>query len=298
MLGIMLDVNDFIAWRKTKMKFKKMVCLSLAILLFAFNFYSGRVDALFGNAHFNIGKKVAEKLDASISEESKSAFLSGIVYADIGKFKFDKEAGVESDSDKFVSEMKKFAETEEEKWFVRGFEAHIFQDSETKKFLKDILGHEYSSYVVYVIDCGTLDSYFVKKSGVLHNDYLSKFNFGQITDGLDMADLSKKFNMTEEGLKKYATDVLSQYSEGLRKNNLIICDDLIKKTYESLGFETISLNDIHEQAGNLLGSTIIIPAFVGSKVQISDGLASKIEQKSEELADLCVSNFSDKAEEI
>ena len=292
------------------MKFKKMVYVSLAALLFAPNFCSGRVNALFGNAHFNIGKKVIEKLDASISKESKNAFLSGIVYADIGKFKFDKETGVESDSDKFVSEMKKFAETEEEKWFVRGFEAHIFQDSETKKFLKDILGHEYSSYADYVVDCGTLDSYFVIKSGILYNDYLSKFNFEQITDGLDMAEMSKKFNMTEEDLKKSAAYVLGCYlkilgnsgkmknSLVLKKNSLVMYDDLIKKTYESLGFEEISLDDIHEQAGNLLGSTIIIPKFVESKVRISMELASKIEQKSEELADLCVSNFSDKAEEI
>ena len=275
------------------MKIKKIVCVPLSILLFVFNFCSGRVNALFGNAHFSIGKKVVEKLDTDISEGEKKAFLSGIVYADIGRFKFDDETDIASDSNKFVDEMKKFAKTKEEKWFVRGFEIHIFQDSETKKFLEDILDHKGSSYITYAIDCGTLDSYFVKKSGILYNDYLSKFNFEQVTAGLDVNEFSKKFGITEEKLKELAANTLNKCSKNLTKVNLVMYDELIRKTYESLGFDKISLDDIHDQAGNLLGITMIVPAFIESKIQISEKLALKIEQKSEELADLCISKLND-----
>ena len=275
------------------MKIKKTVCVFLAALWFIFDFYSGRVNALFGNAHFSIGKKVLEKLDTDISEGEKKAFLSGIVYADIGRFKFDDETGIASDSNKFVAEMKKFAETKEEKWFVRGFEIHVFQDGETRKFLEDILGHKYSSYITYAVDCGTLDSYFVKESGILYNDYLGKFNFEQVTAGLDINEFSKKFKTTEEKLKKLAANTLNKCPENLTKVNLVMYDELIRKTYESLGFDKISLDDIHDQAGNLLGVTIIVPAFLESKIQVSEELALKIEQKSKELADLCISKLND-----
>lgn len=279
--------------KKRKIKIKKTICVSLAVLLFVFNFCSRKVNALFGNAHFSIGKKVIEKLDKNISEGEKKAFLSGIVYADIGRFKFDNETGIASDSNKFVTEMKKFAKTKEEKWFVRGFEIHIFQDGETRKFLKDIFGHKYSSYITYVIDCGTLDSYFVKESGILYNDYLSKFNFEQVTAGLDMNKFSKEFDVTEEKLKKLAANTLNKCSKNLTKVNLVMYDKLIRKTYESFGYDKISLDDINDQVGNLLGVMIIVSAFVESKIQISEELALKIEQKSKELADLCISELND-----
>lgn len=275
------------------MTIKKTVYMTLAVLLLVFDFCSEKVNALFGNAHFSIGKKVIEKLDTNISEGERKAFLSGIVYADVGRFKFDNETGIASDSNKFVAEMKRIAETKEEKWFVRGFEIHIFQDGKTRKFLEDILGHKYSSYVTYAIDCGTLDSYFVKESGILYNDYLSKLNFEQVTAGLDMNKFSKEFDIAEEKLKEFATNTLIKCSKNSAKVNLVMYDELIKKTYESLGFDKISLDDIHDQAGNLLGVTIIVPAFVESKIQISEELALKIEQKSKELADLCISEFND-----
>ena len=70
-------------------------------------------------------------------------------------------------------------------------------------------------------------------------------------------------------------------------------DELIRKTYESLGYDKIGLDDINDQVGNLLGVMIIVSAFVESKIQISEELALKIEQKSKELADLCISELND-----
>ena len=63
---------------------------------------------MFGNAHYNIGKQIIDKIDIDLSPSEKNAFLSGMVYADIGRFKFDKQSSVESDSTHFVSEMKKY----------------------------------------------------------------------------------------------------------------------------------------------------------------------------------------------
>lgn len=39
-------------------------------------------------------------------------FLYGVVYADVGRFKFDNETGIDSDSYEFVNAMKKFAKTD------------------------------------------------------------------------------------------------------------------------------------------------------------------------------------------
>lgn len=266
-----------------------MICLSLVTLFFGVNCLNMEANALFGNTHFNLGKKIIEKLEEKPSKNEEDAFLSGMVYADIGRFKFDKETGVDSDSDKFANEMEKLAQTNEEKWFAYGFRVHVFQDNETKKFLNDVLDRDYSSYSEYMMNCGVLDSYFSKKSGILYNEFLNKFNFKQITSGWDIGDLSKISGAPEDKIEDFAMRIIKKHSDYPQKNNLLMHDDLVQRTYKSLGFE-ISLDDIHEQAGNLLGVFIIVPAVVGSKCEISEELSSKIEEKSDTLADLCISN--------
>ena len=105
-----------------------------------------------------------------------------------------------------------------------------------------------------------------------------------------MDTLSKKLNVSEEKLKNFSTLVINNCSRHPKKNSLVIYDDLIKRTYESLGFN-ISLEEIHEQAGNLFGVIMILSSFIGNKMHMSEELASKIEEKSDELTDLCISNF-------
>lgn len=276
------------------MKFKKIVCVALSAVMLCANFCQAEVSALFGNAHFNLGKKIMEKLGQKLSESEEHAFLSGMVYADIGRFKFDKETGIDSDAYRFAEKMKEFAETSEEKWFARGFEMHVLQDNQTKKFLKEILGHEYSSYSEYMSDCGTLESYFSKKSGIIYNEFLDKFNFEQVVSGWDINDLEKMAGIpsvaSEDMIKEFVERIFAGYSEHSQKNNLVMFDELIKKTYESMGFE-ISVDDIHEQAGNIVGTFLIVSAIIGKRVTISEDLAAKIEEKSDELADLCVSKL-------
>ena len=127
--------------------------LSITIVLslvFSFAFCM-EANALFGNTHYSLAKLIIGKENITIPESNKIAFLSGIVYADIGRFKFDKETGVDSDSLAFAEAMKKFAKTSDEKWFVRGIEIHILQDKETEKLLKSIFKTENVGYSDYVM---------------------------------------------------------------------------------------------------------------------------------------------------
>lgn len=268
---------------------KKLLCVALAVMISS-STYCMEVSALFGDAHFSLGKKMVEKFDRPLLESEKHAFLSGLVYADIGRFKFDRETGIDSDSDNFVTEMKKFAVTPEEQWFARGFEAHVLQDNETGKFLTEVLGHKSSGYSGYIMDCSLIDSYFSKKNGILYNDFLDKFSFDQITMGWNVKDLSKTVNVPEHKIKDFIMIVLSKYSSCENKNTLTLYDDLIKKTYQSLGFE-ISLDDIHQQAANLVGVFIVTSIVAGQK-EIPEELASRIEEKSEELAEFCITKFA------
>ncbi len=64
---------------KIKLIKKSLVSL-IGCLLLSINF-CGEANALFGNTHYNIGKKIVEKIDVTLSENEKNAFLSGIVYA-------------------------------------------------------------------------------------------------------------------------------------------------------------------------------------------------------------------------
>ncbi len=266
---------------------KKLLCFGLITVINLTHHMEA--NALFGNTHFNICKKVIEKTDHTLSKSEQIAFLSGSVYADIGRFKFDKKTGIDSDSDKFINEMKKFAKTSEEHWFVRGFEAHVLQDTVTGKFLNETLGRKSSCYREYVMDCSLLDSYFLKKNGGLYNDFLDKINFEQIVCGLDTKDLGKAINISKNQIKCFLTTILDKYSNCPTKNNLVMYDNLVKQTYKSFGFE-ISSEEIHEQAANLVGVFIITSNFA-AKTEISEELASKIESKSDELADLCITRL-------
>lgn len=273
-----------------KSRIKKALCATLAMLFCSVNLCS-EASALFGNAHFGLGKKIIQKMDEKLSESEKNTFLSGMVYADIGRFKFDKETGIDSDSDEFAEKMQELAKTSEEKWFARGFAVHVIQDNETKKFLKEILGHGYSSYKDYMLDCGTLDVYFSKNNGILCNEFLNKFNFEQIVSGWDIKDLSKLAGVPEEKVKDFAAIMLTKSSKIPKKNDLTIYSDLIENTYKSLGFK-ISSEEIYEQAGNILGVFIIVTAILNNKITVSKDLALKIEEKSDELAKLCLDKIS------
>lgn len=273
------------------MKGLKKFLVVVLVYIFSSLFCCMEASALFINTHFNLGKMIIEQSGISLPEDEKNAFLSGLVYADIGRFKFDEETKINSDSYKFVEEMKKYAKTPQEKWFIRGFEMHVLQDNETGKFLKGVLAKEGSSYLEYIMNCSLLDSYFFRKTGCyIYNDFLHKFNFEQVSYGLDMKKLSQVVGIPEDGIKDFINITLKRYSANPDKYQLTIYADLIKNTYHSFGFNKISLDDIYEQAANILGASIVTAA-VSEKNEISTDLADNIEVQSDKLAKLCVSKL-------
>lgn len=272
-------------------KLKKLLCGTL-IAVMGSSFCDLEVAALFGNTHFNLGKTMIQSYNNVLTEGEKNAFLSGLVYADIGRFKFDRESGINSDSYEFVQRMEKFAQTPEEQWFVRGFDVHVLQDSQTGRFLTEILGRKSSSYSEYIMDCSLLDSYFTKKNGGLHNEFLDRFDFEEIISGLDLESLSKEVDISEDTIKDFATLALSNSFTNPNKNTLVLYDKLIKDTYQSFGVE-ISLDQIHKQAANVVG-TFIVSSFFIEKNEIVPELAAIIESKSYEFAQYCMKRLEDK----
>ncbi len=269
------------------MKIKKFLCTILAVILSNLTCCM-EANALFGNTHLNLGKKIIEQSNIKLSKSEEKAFLSGLVYADIGRFKFDKEIGINSDSIKFVSKLKELAITPEEKWFARGFEIHVFQDKNTEKYLNNIIGKKSCSYSQYIINCSLLDSYFLKSSGELHNEFLDKFNFEQVSAGIDIENLSKTVGIPKNKIKDFVLIVLDKCSS-TTKQSLVIYDNLIKNTYNSLGLN-VSIESIHEQAANIVGAFIATTA-IAKKTKIPEELAYKIEKESKILANMCISNF-------
>ena len=168
------------------MKIFKKFCTIIAAGIMVCSLGASEVKSLFGNTHFNLGKKIIENLDISLSENQKKAFLSGIVYADIGRFKFDQEIGIASDSSQFIAEMKKHINNTEEEWFAIGCEIHRLQDAKTSDTLKEIFENtEKSTYKEYITHCALLDCYFLKKTNeYIHNNHIETFNFNRIKEAL------------------------------------------------------------------------------------------------------------------
>lgn len=268
---------------------KNFVTLFFCILICSLNF-GVEANALFGNTHFRLGQEIIENSKISLSESEKKAFLSGIVYADIGRFKFDKEINMDSDSDRFIAEMKKHIQTSEEEWFVKGFEMHVLQDRETYKLLKDALGYKFHSYSGYVSACSLLDCYFFKKNNsYIFNNFLDKFNFDWINKSIDIKNLIPKDKTAKCINKEIIAGVLDKFYQSINKNPLVLYDELIKNTYHSLGLE-VSNEDIYEQAANIVG-VFALSTLISQDQEISTDLDSKIESACDRLVDLCVSNL-------
>ena len=256
---------------------------------------ASEVKSLFGNTHFNLGKKIIENLDISLSESQKKAFLSGIVYADIGRFKFDKEINIASDSSQFIEEMKKHVNNPEDEWFARGFEIHRLQDAKVDEVLKDIFENKESiSYKEYVTQCALLDCYFLKKTNeYIHSDCIEMFNFDQMKENLDKlntvpASLLGYINLDKSSvlnlLNFFYNSVDGKYSLNLHKN-------LLKNTYNELGLK-LDDKSIDEQAGNIIGSFAMLAFFFRHDVILDKTeIISKIELACSQLVKGCTDHL-------
>ena len=277
------------------MKIFKKFCTIIAAGIMVCSLGASEVKSLFGNTHFNLGKKIIENLDISLSENQKKAFLSGIVYADIGRFKFDQEIGIASDSSQFIAEMKKHINNTEEEWFAIGCEIHRLQDAKTSDTLKEIFENtEKSTYKEYITHCALLDCYFLKKTNeYIHNNHIETFNFNRIKEALyklNMVPINSlnyvnlDNNSVLENLKTFYDSIGEKYS-------LSSYNDLLKKTYSTLG---LKLNNkvINEQAGNIIGSFAMLAFFFRHDVTLDKTeIISKIELACSQLVKVCTDHL-------
>ena len=268
------------------MKFcKKLICVVFAL----FSISCSEVSAFFGNTHFNLGKKIIAESKIELSKEEQNAFLSGLVYADIGRFKFDKQIyekckkRIVSDEEIFAAKLAECAKTPEEMWFARGFAMHAFQDQKVQKFLEDIFRRYFKNYPAYVMNCGFLDYYFcVQENSFIYDDLLTKFISDEITANL--GSFGKTIGIAPT---KIATSILNNYYSSITKEPLVLYDQLIKQAYLSLGLN-VTAEELREQSANIIGAFVILSAL-NSKRSVSRELANKIELKTQELVEECLS---------
>lgn len=243
------------------------------------------VNALFSNTHYNIGKKMITKMDKKLEEDEEKAFLSGMVYADIGRFKFDKEVKINSDSEEFVNILEKFAKNDNETWFVKGMKMHIIQDSHTDEIISNIFGKNEEGYIGYIKDCGILEKYFSNvDNSYLYNDHLDKFSLDQVKKGLNIDKMFNKFHVPAGNIDILCKSILNNYYDHLKKDELDSSyNDLIIKAYESLGLD-LNNEDINQQEANIVGSCAIISHVSEVKTDLSEIIESEIER----ISDLCL----------
>lgn len=264
---------------------KKLVCVLFAL----FPISCSEVSAFFGNTHFNLGKKIIAESKIELSKEEISALLSGLVYADIGRFKFDKQIyekrkeRIDSDDKIFAAKLAECAKTSAEMWFARGFAMHAFQDQKAQEFLENILNKKIENYPTYVMDCSFLDHYFcAQENSFIYSNFLDKFNSDEIA--ANIGNLGKIIGIAST---KIATLILDNYYSSIKKESLILYDELIKQAYLSLGLNTTA-EELREQSANIIGVFVILSSL-NSKRSIPEELANKIESSTKELITKCLS---------
>ena len=168
-------------------------------------------------------------------------------------------------------------------WFARRFAIHVFQDQKVQKFLEDILTKKGENYPAYMMNCGFLDYYFcAQQNSFIYDDLLVKFNSDEI-----VANLVSFGKIIGIASTKIATSILDNYYSSIKKESLILYDDLIKQAYLSLGLN-VTTEELHEQSANIVSAFVILSGL-NSKRSISEELANKIELKTQELVNECLS---------
>ncbi len=247
--------------------FKKISTLVLSMAMVGQVFLTN-ASALHGNTHYFLAESALNSSGISISESERSYFLSGAVYAKIGLMKFDKEAKVKSNSKKFINQMKKFAKTPEEKWFVKGFEANRFQEKNSKGKFKKFLARLNDSHlgkkcserdnIIKGCLCSMIDKYFeIVKNKFIYTKLIEKFNpliVAKFTkDKLGTMGFIPDYRYYERIGDKCKKILKDRYNETEEKAEIKLCSDLLKKTYKHFGLE-VTDEDIENEAGNLIGS--------------------------------------------
>ena len=276
-----------------KLKLKLYIISTFSFLFIPFK----EVNSLLGYTHVVLGNAYLDSTETEISDNNRNAFLSGEVFADIGRMKYDKimlkkhGKKIDSDSEDFIKEMQKHISNEEEKWFVRGCMLHFIQDKHTDKFLKNLFNTDKVGYLHY----GMADNCFREKNKTYIYSDLDKETFLNMVDVNEISDLiqsvldkKSEFGNLENALKLFVKmpGVFQNLTVKLKlcnyfdENNLTKLTirpqyKLLQKTYKSLGIEVGDINDdkytleddIKKEAVNLITVSILITMCSENKAQ-------------------------------
>lgn len=106
-----------------------------------------------GYAHWDIARRTASLHNLPVGRNQARAFMAGCLVADIGKPTWDDLYTV-SDSKEFAAKMMSIQHaTEQDAYFARGWQAHVYQDNNGS--VGDIINDGDS----YRVNCGQIDEY-------------------------------------------------------------------------------------------------------------------------------------------
>ena len=223
-----------------------------------------------------------------LSFDEKESFYSGLIFADIGRFCFDKKIKVKSDEKKFISKMAKYAKTSEDKWYVTGSYLHEFQDQKVKKLFKNIFKIPTNNYISYIFRCGILEFYFLNKNQeYIYNKNIEDFNLDKIFKYLRVLEhISLLKKIEEKFSSKLDSKILKIYSN-IRKIELNPNYKLLIKTYKDFDF-MITKEEIDEHAGAIVWSCAAVIYFILSKNKDFSKIFSKADLEIKTFCNQCV----------
>ena len=239
--------------------------------------------------HFYLAERLLNVAKINLTNDEKNAFLSGVVYADIGRIKIDdipsnkygKKTKISSDSEEFANEMMKFVINSIEKWFVFGFKLHSFQDTNTDSFLNKSFGVSKCSYLHY----GAIDNYLKEKNkSYIFSDNLSKEEFLEKMSINDISPLienslgKNKYGIIGSILKIFVNIpeflqswilklVLKKFyfdRKDLKKKIVSPKYKLLQRTYRSLGIK-LSIDGLKTQEANLIAVSSLMSMYENIK---------------------------------
>lgn len=239
---------------------------------------------MFCNAHYNVGKKILELGNFNLQINEKTAFYSGLVYADIGRFKLDKISGVESDSEKFMKKLKKHVNIPAEYWFLLGTKIHAFTDKKTKKILKNIFKTHTCGYISYLKRCSILEYFFLKETGAyIHSENLELFNLSSALFNVDFFNINELFRVTKENLESKLKKALSKFYHNINKIELKFPINLLKNAYEELGV-SVTEGELKQQEATLIGSAALLSIFATlNNKNLNEKIFLNIKKETEKL---------------
>ena len=224
-----------------------------------------------------------------LSASEKGSFYSGLVFADIGKFCFDKKIKAKSDEKKFIDKMVKYVKSSEDKWYVIGAHLHEFQDKKVNKFLKNIFKNPLNNYISYIFRCGVLEFYFLNKNKeYIYNQNIKTINLEKIFKYLRVLEhigLLKKIE--EKFFSKLDCKIFEIYSNNVKKVELNPNHKLLIKTCKDFDF-MVTEQKIDKHAGTIIWSCAAVTYFVLSKNKDFSKIFSRAYIETKALCNQCI----------